>query len=141
MPAGAEVVVAVDTSLAIPLVVRTHDAHPSVKAWRAGRPLALSGHAWIETYAVLTRLPGGARVSPGDAVALLVSNFAAPLAPTEEMHARSVELLAAAGIGGGAAYDGWVALAALEHGARLASRDRRAEATYRRLGVEVEMVT
>jgi len=39
-----------------------------------------------------------------------------------------------------ATYDAWIRLAADSH-ARLASRDRRAEATYRRFGVEVEMVT
>lgn len=141
MPAGASRIVAVDTSVAVPLVLRHHEAHPLVATWRAGRQLPLCGHAWIETYAVLTRLPAAARVSPGDAVQLLASNFAAPVATGRDTLAKAVELLATAGIAGGATYDGWVALAALDNRAVLASRDTRAETTYHRLGVEVEMVT
>ena len=38
---------------------------------------------------------------------------------------------------GGAVYDAMVALAAKEHGARLATRDARAANTYRSVGVEV----
>jgi hypothetical protein len=130
----------VDTSVAVPLVLRNHEAHTVVTGWRAGRPLSLCGHAWIETYAVLTRLPGSARVSPGDAVQLLTSNFSPPVVTGPGTLARAVELFAAAGIAGGATYDGWVALAAADNHALLASRDARAETTYRRLGVDVEMV-
>jgi len=50
--------VAVDASVAIPLLVRNHSAHATVSRWKRGRELALSGHALVETYAVLTRLPG-----------------------------------------------------------------------------------
>jgi predicted nucleic acid-binding protein len=141
MPAAGSRVVAVDTSVAVPLVLRNHEAHQAVVAWRAGRDLSLAGHAWIETYAVLTRLPGRARVSPSDAARVLASNFAAPITVASETWTRAVEIFATAGIAGGAAYDGWVALAARDRGALLASRDARAEATYRRLGVDVEMVT
>jgi toxin FitB len=44
-------------------------------------------------------------------------------------------------IAGGATYDGLIALAARQSGRPLASRDRRAEGTYRRLGVEVELLS
>ena len=108
--------------------------------WRDGRPLAVCGHAWIETYAVVTRLPGAARVSPEDAVRLLASNFSSPLAPDADSLTKAPELFASAGIAGGATYDGWVARAALDNRARLATRDARAEATYRRLGAEIEIV-
>jgi predicted nucleic acid-binding protein len=140
MPAVASRFVAVDTSVAVPLVLRHHQAHQTVTTWRADRPLGLCGHAWIETYAVLTRLPGAARVSPGDAIRLLASNFAPPLAAKTETLAKALQLFAEAGIAGGATYDGWVALAALDNRLRLASRDARAEATYRRLGVDIDMV-
>jgi hypothetical protein len=112
-----------------------------VVAWRAGRPLSLCGHALIETYAVLTRLPGRARVTPGDAVKVLASNFSAPIAVAPGTLAEALEIFAAAEISGGATYDGWVALAARDARALLASRDARSEGTYRRLGVEVEMLT
>ncbi|MCL4292726.1 MAG: VapC toxin family PIN domain ribonuclease, partial [Acidimicrobiia bacterium] len=60
------------------------------------------------------------------------------------LDARSVRsapaVLAAAGIAGGATYDGLVALAARSAGLPLATRDRRAQSTYSLLGVPVEVV-
>jgi toxin FitB len=44
------------------------------------------------------------------------------------------------GIAGGAAYDALVGAAASERGLVLATRDRRALGTYRRLDVAVELV-
>ncbi|MGH9079874.1 MAG: PIN domain-containing protein [Acidimicrobiales bacterium] len=141
MPAGASRVVTVDTSVAVPLVLHNHAAHSAVTSWCAGKEISVCGHAWIETYAVLTRLPGAARVAPADAAQLLASNFSDPIAPRPDTLTRAVEVFAAAGIAGGATYDGWVALAAIDHRAVLASRDARAESTYRRLGADVEMVS
>ncbi len=140
MPAGGSRTLSVDTSVAVPLVLRHHELHAMVTAWRAGRDLSVCGHAWIETYAVLTRLPGAARLTPSDAVRLLTTNFSGPTTPRPGTFATVIDRFAAAGIAGGAAYDGWVALAALDNRAVLASRDARAEPTYRRLGVDVEMV-
>lgn len=70
---------AVDTSVAIPLLVRTHTAHAAVVAWWAHREAALCGHALAETYSVLTRLPRDLRLAPMDAARLLTERFAAPL--------------------------------------------------------------
>jgi hypothetical protein len=39
----------VDTSVAVPLLVRTHAAHAAVVRWWGGREVALSGHAMAET--------------------------------------------------------------------------------------------
>src|SRR3546814_8061602 len=64
-----------------------------------------------------------------------------PAATLDVAAARSAPgVLAAHQIAGGATYDGLVALAALSAGLPLASRDRRASSTYRRLGVPVEML-
>lgn len=130
----------VDTSMAVPLLVTSHVAHAAVRASIGDRSVALSGHALPETYSVLTRLPGDARVAPQDAVRLLRERFE----PTAVLDARSVRAapaaLAAGGIAGGATYDGLVALAALSAGLPLASRDRRARSTYRLLGVPVDMI-
>jgi hypothetical protein len=49
--------VAVDTSVAVPLLVQTHGAHAVVVRWWSGREVALSGHAAAETYSVLTPCP------------------------------------------------------------------------------------
>lgn len=129
--------IAVDTSVAIPLLVKTHTAHAAVSRWWVGRSLALSGHALAETYSVLTRLPTGIRVTPSDAARLLADRFAAPLVLGREVAARIPDLLGELGIAGGAVYDALVALAAREHGAELATRDARARATYELIGVGV----
>lgn len=128
---------ALDTSVAIPLLVQTHRAHAAVVRWWNGREVALSGHAAVETYSVLTRLPGDLRVAPADAARLLRERFVKPLLLGAETTARLPELLGELGIAGGAAYDALVALAAAEHGAQLATRDARAKATYETIGVTV----
>jgi toxin FitB len=140
MPAGGRRLVTVDTSVAVPLLLRNHEEHSTVNQWRAGRTISLCGQAWIETYAVLTRLPGASRVAPADAARVMASNFSAPIWPRPDNRAEAVDLFAAASIAGGATYDAWVALAALDNRALLASRDARAEIIYRRLGVELEMI-
>jgi len=128
---------ALDTSVAIPLLVQTHRAHPSVVRWWDGREVALSGHAVAETYLVLTRLPGDLRVGAADAARLLRARFAAHLQLKPRTAARLPELLADLGIAGGAVYDALVALAAVEHDATLATRDARATATYQAIGARV----
>lgn len=131
---------ALDTSVAVPLLVTSHVAHRSVSSALGDRPAALAGHALHETYAVLTRLPGDARLAPADAVRLLVERFeTAALLDAKSVRAAPA-VLAAAGVAGGATYDGLVALAARSAGLPLATRDRRAQSTYRLLGVEVEML-
>lgn len=69
----------VDTSVAVPLVLTSHQAHRSVTTSVGARSVALAGHAMHETYAVLTRLPGDARLAPRDAVRLLRERFEAPV--------------------------------------------------------------
>lgn len=128
---------ALDTSVAIPLLVATHRAHSAVSRWWDGRELALSGHALAETYSVLTRLPGDVRLAPADAARLLGERFAEPLLLSPDVATRVPAVLAELGIAGGAVYDALVALAALDHGADLATRDARAKATYDAVGVRV----
>lgn len=129
-----------DTSVAVPLLVTSHVAHDAVSDVLRDRSVALAGHAVHETYAVLTRLPGDARVAPADAVRLLQQRFD-PAAVLDARSARSApRTLADAGIAGGATYDGLVALAARAVGLPLATRDGRARNTYRLLGVTVELL-
>jgi predicted nucleic acid-binding protein len=129
--------IALDTSVAIALLVATHRAHAAVTRWWSGQEVALSGHAVAETYSVLTRLPGDLRLAPTDAARLLAERFVAPLLLGSDVAGRIPEVLSRLGIAGGAVYDALVALAALEHGADLATRDARAKATYDRVGVAV----
>lgn len=128
---------ALDTSVAVPLLVRSHKEHDAVVAWWGGRSIALSGHALAETYSVLTRLPGDVRLTPADAARLLNERFTAPLLLGPQIASRLPEILSTLGIAGGAVYDALVALAAQGHGAELATRDARAKATYDAIGVAV----
>jgi len=135
------VTVAVDTSVAVPLLVRSHHDHADVVRWWNGQEIALSGHALAETYSVLTRLPGDARLSPADAARLLKARFASPLVLSSSPARKLPDTLSRLGIAGGAVYDALVALAAQQHGVALATRDARARGTYDAVGVEVIVVT
>ncbi|MBS1836072.1 MAG: PIN domain-containing protein [Actinobacteria bacterium] len=128
-----------DASAAVPLLVTSHVAHRSVSAALGDRAAALAGHALHETYAVLTRLPGDARVAPADAVRLLRERFESAALLDSRSVRSAPAVLAAAGVAGGATYDGLVALAARSAGLPLATRDRRAQSTYRLLDVAVEL--
>ena len=132
--------VAVDTSVAVPLLVRSHQHHADVVRWWGGQELTLSGHALAETYSVLTRLPGDARLSADDAARLLDARFTAPLALSGATARKVHVTLSRLGIAGGAVYDGLVALAAKEHGVALATRDARARGTYEAVGVDIIIV-
>jgi len=134
------VTVAVDTSVAIPLLVRSHQHHLAVARWWKGQDIALSGHALAETYSVLTRLPGDARLDPADAAHLLNVRFAAPMILSGKRARAVPDILSRLSIAGGAVYDALVALAAQEHGAALATRDTRARGTYEAIGVKVIIV-
>lgn len=129
-----------DTSVAVPYLVRSHTAHLVVRRHVGGRTVRLTGHSLAETYSVLTRLPGDARVAPPDAAALLESNFeeAVLLDPGTASSIGSV--LAPFGVAGGAVYDALVALAARQSDLPLATRDRRAAATYAVLNATIELV-
>jgi predicted nucleic acid-binding protein len=111
-----------------------------VAKWAQDRRLGLCGHALAETYSVLTRLPGDARVHPAEAVVLIDENFAEPL----QLGARAARAVhrefAREGIAGGATYDGLVAVAARARGAVLVTRDARARSTYEALGVSTEVL-
>jgi predicted nucleic acid-binding protein len=124
----------------VPLLVAAHDAHRTVRSWVNGRVLGLSGHALAETYAVLTRLPGDARVSPADAVLLIDDNFVEHLMLSSDRAVAAHRELARRGVAGGATYDGLVALAAREHDAVLVTRDARARPTYEAVGARVEAI-
>ena len=116
--------VAVDTSVAVPLLVRSHLDHASVVRWWNGQELALSGQALAETYSVLTRLPGDARLAPADAARLLNARFSPPLTLSGSRTRKLPDTLSRLGIAGGAVYDALVALAAKDHGAALATPRR-----------------
>ncbi len=78
-----------DTSVAVPLLVQTHRARAEVTRWWEGQEIALCGQALAETYSVLTRLPGDARMEPTDAALLLRERFARPFVLRAEATERA----------------------------------------------------
>ena len=131
---------ALDTSVAVPLLVRTHGAHAAVVRWWDRRPAVLTGHALAETYSVLTRLPGDVRLAPADAARLIRERFGPPLCLPDPVAADLPAVLARAGIAGGAVYDALVGLCAAAHDAVLATRDARARGTYDAVGARTVVV-
>jgi toxin FitB len=136
----------VDTSVAVPLLCRSHSAHASVSNVLDREKLFLPSHAAVETYSVLTRLPDDARVLPEDALLLLQDRFAGDFANSLNS-LETVERFSDAGIAGGAVYDGLVAVSVLSAIAKhpkdvvvLFSRDVRASTTYERIGIPFELI-
>ena len=127
--------VLVDTSVAVALIVSDHVSHDIVTASLRGERLGLAGHAFFETYSVLTRLPPPSRRSPADVSDLLEHNFPESRYLDTEQIAELARRLGGLGISGGSVYDALVGAAAAYHGLSLATRDRRAFATYRALEV------
>lgn len=132
--------VAIDTSAAVPYVMRSHQHHPAVRRALNGYRLVLTVHSLAETYSVLTRLPGDARLAPPDAVKLLDANFGEPALPATATARSLPMLLASAGIAGGAVYDALVGLAARDNDLGLVTRDKRAASTYSALGLPFTLV-
>jgi toxin FitB len=127
-----------DTSVAVPLVMESHVDHQAVTDWVADRDVGLTSHSALETYSVLTRLPGDARLELADAAELIHDRFKRIEQPDEATARTLISTLAANGIGGGAVYDALIALTAQSAQAALLTRDRRASATYAALGINHE---
>lgn len=132
--------VLVDTSVAVALVVADHDAHVDVVRRLRGSRLGLSGHAWFETFSVLTRLPAPLRRPPAEVSRLLGHEF-----PATRFLSYATKVvagrLAGLGIGGGSVYDALVAAVAVEADLPLLSRDRRAADVYSALGADYELLS
>jgi predicted nucleic acid-binding protein len=135
---GVDIVV--DTSVAVSLIVESHEHHDATLEAVDGRRLALAGHAAFETFSVLTRLPPPLRRSPEAVVQLLNANFpfTAHLSPTTAN--ALLTKIASRGIAGGSIYDAMVGISAVEYDLVLLTRDLRALPVYRSLGVELEVI-
>jgi toxin FitB len=131
-------VIAVDSSVAVAALVSWHEEHGA--SLRAAQGASIPAHAFIETYSVLTRLPG--RLAAGDAGRLLGLAFGAEriLTPSAGLQRAVVDLCSTVGVTGGAIYDAYVGLTAKEHGARLVSLDRKAARVYELLDVDVDLI-
>lgn len=130
-----------DTSVAVPALQASHLAHAQVQRQLAGRALGLTAHAALETYSVLTRLPGDARLSLDDAASIIAERFDPIVVLGADEAGLLVRTLSQKGIGGGAVYDALIGLTAQQAGGTLLTRDSRARATYLAVGVDHEIVS
>lgn len=142
MPTAADNshIVLLDTSAAVALILEDHDNHQGAVAACQGLRLGLAGHAWFETYSVLTRLPGVLRRSPDEALAILTRNFPHSVFLAEDSAVRLSGELPTMRVAGGAVYDALVAAAVRQHDRRLISADSKASATYSALQVTVDLI-
>ena len=129
---------AVDTSVVVPALIQWHRRHES--ALEAVANSVIPGHAYLESYSVLTRMPGGVAADVAeDALARRFSSdrvLGMGSLTYESVVRRAKELR----IDGGSTYDALIAVVAQEHGHALAPRDHRAVRTYEAVGVDVKWV-
>lgn len=132
--------VSCDSSVLVAALSTWHPAHAPCLAAARSRVTAVAPHVLTETYATLTRLPSGHRVTPVTALASLKALSYDLLSLPPSRHLALLASLADGGVTGGSAYDGVIAATAAHHGYLLLSLDRRAERTYRAVGVDYELI-
>ena len=130
----------VDTSVAVALVLEGHEAHEATFSALDDQVLGLAGHAWFETYSVLTRLPSPVRRMPIEITEIMRRNFPESRFLPEGAANELASHLAGLGIAGGAVYEALVAQVAVTHGVPLATRDQQAIDVYRALEARVRLV-
>jgi predicted nucleic acid-binding protein len=126
---------AADSSITIAAILADYAGHDQAEEALKACTRTIA-HVAIETYSVLTRLPPPHRLDGPDAASIVDARLP-PVYTTLDAtaYASAAARLAAAGISGGATYDGLIALTARKHDLELVSRDRRAARAYRALGV------
>ena len=132
--------VLVDASVSVAAMLSDHDSHQSARDAVRGARAGLAGHAWFETYSVLTRLPSPQRRSASDVISALAKNFPGTVWLSDEETAAYAGRCATLGIAGGAVYDGLVASVAVASRLPLLTRDQRALAVYAALGADVRVI-
>ena len=132
---------AVDSSVAIRALLEQAEGHFPARTIVAESP-SIPAHAVFETYSSLTRMPEPHRTAPEVALELLDANFGDRVlaAPSARSVLPWLRRVAARGVRGGALYDALIAESARIAGATLVTADLRAAATYRAVGVEVELL-
>lgn len=130
-----------DTSVIVAAALQSGAGHAESRAAIRAFDAAAAGHAWIESYSVLTRLPSDARLSSADAATVLHSVVprTRPLSADEQLDFAG--WLKGSVVVGGAVYDALVGWAAKCAGLPLLTRDARALPTYRSLEVEFMLIS
>lgn len=131
---------AVDTSVVVPGLLSWHEHHERCRPFL--REARISAHVLVESYSVLTRLPSPHRLAGAVAADLLGEWFSATevLTVPDELQRTLVQEAVAAGVEGGAVYDGLIALTCKAADQPLVTRDQRAAGTYEALGAAVRFL-
>jgi len=127
-----------DTSVLVPALASWHSHHDDALRTLVGRVDVLVGHALLEAYSVLNRLPAPHRSTPQVAGASVgeLTQKVVQLTDPRSLIAR----MASGGLGGGSVYDALIGATAAEHDCLLLTRDHRARATYDVIGARYEVL-
>lgn len=135
----SEALLAPDSSVLIAGYDLDHAFHAEAERTLAAvrRSGVLIAHTMAESFAVLT---GGPYVANPVVVLAYLGQFQAVAGIRPDEYPGRLRELATVGVGGGALYDGLIALGARGAGATLASLDHRAAPTYERCGVQFRLL-
>jgi predicted nucleic acid-binding protein len=133
-------VIAVDTSVVVAGLSPWHERHDVCRELLDQRPTII-GHALVESFSVLIRLPAPYRMPGQLAAELLTANFTdPPLVLSAAGYLRFLRDISSWWVVGGAVYDALIAITAQTHAATLATLDERAARTYLMTGADTRLM-
>lgn len=132
--------IAVDSGVIVAAFSSWHEVHD--RARRAvGQEAVPIGHALVEAFSVLTRLPAPHRAPAALVGEFLAAVFVGPVLTLDGPDLRRLVLrLPELSIVGGAVYDAVIGATAAAAGATLVSLDQRAMGVYERVGCAARML-
>ena len=129
-----------DSSVIVAAALFDSAAHAVCRDAIAESDAGAAGHAWVESFSVLTRLPTDVRLGASDAVEILGEIVPRSVGITQGQMAEFRKWLTGRHVVGGAVYDALVAWAARSHHLPLLTRDERAAPTYEAVGVDFHLL-
>lgn len=132
--------IAVDAGVIVAAFSSWHEVHTRARD-SIGPDVAAVGHALVEAFSVLTRLPPPHRAPAPLAASFLGSAFTGAVLTLEGSELRDLVLrLPELSIVGGAVYDALIGATAAAAGATLLTLDRRALGVYERVGCQARLL-
>ncbi|MFT4233952.1 MAG: PIN domain-containing protein [Microbacterium sp.] len=129
-----------DTSVLVPALLPAHEHHALCR--RDIRPVStVPAHVLLETYRVLTSLPGAHRVPPAAASEALHALGWSPRQLSASKYLPLIAQLATSKRGGGPIFDAQIAATCTQHGLRLLTLDQRAVPTYDAFGLDYTLLS
>lgn len=133
--------IAVDAGVMVAAFSSWHEDHDRARELVRGESGAI-GHALVEAYSVLTRLPSPYRAVPSLVTAFLRAHFHGQVLALDGPAVRDLIMsLPRLSISGGAVYDAVIGATAADAGATLVTLDRRAMSVYERVGCDARLLT